>query len=130
MKSILLTTILFALSLFSRAQGINFEKGQSWQQILAKAKAEHKYIFLDCYATWCGPCKAMDNDVYPVDSVEAFMNAHFISIKVQMDRSPKDNDTVKSRYNDVVMLEKTYAVHAYPTFLFFDENGKAIHRAE
>ncbi len=36
---------------------IHFENGLSWEQIKEKAKAEHKYIFVDCYATWCGPCK-------------------------------------------------------------------------
>ena len=44
-------------------KGIHFEQGLSWKDILAKAKAEHKYIFVDCYATWCGPCKYMDKNV-------------------------------------------------------------------
>ena len=44
-------------------KGIHFVNGLSWQEVLQKAKAENKYIFVDCYATWCGPCKAMDKEV-------------------------------------------------------------------
>ncbi|MBO9572315.1 MAG: hypothetical protein J7497_08925, partial [Chitinophagaceae bacterium] len=33
--------------------GINFEVRLTWQQIKDKAKAENKFIFVDCYATWC-----------------------------------------------------------------------------
>ena len=111
-------------------QGITFVKGQSWQQVLTEAKSRHKFIFVDCYATWCVPCKAMEKDVYLVDSVGSFMNANFICVKVQMDRTAKDNDTIKSGYSDAKMLETGYAITAYPTFLFFDENGTAVHRAE
>jgi thiol:disulfide interchange protein len=45
------------------SKGIRFEHGLSWAQVKEKAKAENKYIFMDCYATWCGPCKAMDKNV-------------------------------------------------------------------
>jgi thiol:disulfide interchange protein len=45
------------------SKGINFENNLSWEQVKEKAKAENKYIFVDCYATWCGPCKAMDKEV-------------------------------------------------------------------
>ncbi|WP_449399027.1 hypothetical protein [Chryseobacterium wanjuense] len=49
----------FFLLAFSRnitaqqKQEINFNKG-NYQEILAKAKANHKKIFVDAYATWCG----------------------------------------------------------------------------
>ncbi len=31
-----------------------------WKEVLAKAKAENKYIVVDCYTDWCGWCKVMD----------------------------------------------------------------------
>ena len=49
--------------------GIKWVTGLSWEQVLTKAKTENKFIFVDCYATWCGPCKVMDKDVYPNDTV-------------------------------------------------------------
>jgi thioredoxin-related protein len=109
--------------------GVHFELGLNWQQILLKAKEAHKFIFVDCYATWCAPCKEMDRAVYPVDSVGKLLNDHFVCIKMQMDRTPNDDATVKALYGDAKMLETGYNVGAYPTFLFFDLNGKAVHRA-
>jgi len=129
MKKILLTTILFLVLYTTYAQGVHFEQGLTWQQIIAKAKAEHKMIFVDCYATWCVPCRQMDADVYPVDSLGDYMNQRFVSVKIQMDRTPKDNDTVKSWYATAAYFEKEYNISAYPSFLFFDENGKAVHKS-
>lgn len=42
----------------SKPAGIQFFHG-TWAEALAKSKAENKLIFLDAYATWCGPCKMM-----------------------------------------------------------------------
>lgn len=127
-KLIIVVTALF--SIFNvYAQGVRFEAGLTWEQVIAKAKAEHKMIFVDCYATWCGPCKEMDANVYPVDSLGQYMNARFISKKIQMDRTKKDDNKVKSWYETAAKFEKDYAIKAYPSFLFFDENGKAVHKS-
>ena len=97
---LLVTVVAFVSARPLAAQapsGIQFQTGLSWQEILTKAKVEHKPIFVDGYATWCEPCKEMDRNVYTSDKVAAFFNAHFISIKVQMDKTPRDSDEVKAR---------------------------------
>src|SRR5687768_17445714 len=81
-------------------KGIKFEQGLSWDQIKAKAKAQNKYIFIDSYATWCGPCKAMDQDVYPSEKVGNFFNDKFVSVKVQFDKMEQDTEQVKKWYAD------------------------------
>src|SRR5580704_17038791 len=103
MRKIILI-LLFPLS--AMAQGIHFEENSSWQQVQAKAKAEHKYIFMDCYATWCVPCKYMSKNVFTLPEVGDLVNENFISVSVQMDVTPKDNDTVKSWYADAKQLIK------------------------
>jgi thiol:disulfide interchange protein len=53
-------TIVCAIKSYSQVdttKGIQFVHNLSWQEILQKARAENKYVFVDCYATWCGPCK-------------------------------------------------------------------------
>lgn len=45
-------------------KGTVFEKG-TLKELLAKAAKEKKYLFVDVYATWCGPCKAMATQVFP-----------------------------------------------------------------
>ncbi|WP_419788732.1 thioredoxin fold domain-containing protein [Mucilaginibacter sp. X4EP1] len=119
---------LFSLSNSTLAQGVRFEHGMSWPQILAKAKAEHKCIFIDCYATWCGPCKTMDAEVYPLKPVGDAYNKNFISVRMQMDQTATDSDDIKMQYGPADLLERSYYVNAYPTFLFFDPNGNPIHK--
>ncbi|HEY4325139.1 MAG TPA: thioredoxin fold domain-containing protein [Mucilaginibacter sp.] len=118
--------------LFAQDKGIQFENDLSWQQVLDKAKAESKYIFVDCYATWCGPCKQMDRGTYPNEKVGKFFKAHFISVKVQMDSSKHDDTEVKAWYAEAHRLQKQFVALngavAYPTFLFFSPDGKIIHR--
>src|ERR1044072_2926152 len=70
--------------------GIKWTTGLSWEQVKQKAKAENKYIFIDVFTTWCGPCKMMDKTVFINDTVGTFFNQHFISVKVQMDRTSND----------------------------------------
>lgn len=109
-------------------QGIKFLQGLSWEQIKAKAKTEKKYIFLDCYATWCGPCKMMDRDIYPHFRAGYAMNDHFISVKVQMDSTAKDNEEIRHWYADARSLMRTYKIDAFPTYLFFSPDGKLVHQ--
>lgn len=127
MKTIkLLLLMLMPVLVIAQERGIRFEQDLSWNQIKTKAKAEHKYIFVDCYATWCVPCKMMDRDVYPNDTVGALMNEKFISVKMQMDVSKDDNEAIKARYTDADNIRKDYHITAMPSFLFFDTNGNPV----
>jgi thioredoxin-related protein len=109
--------------LFAQDTGLRFSRFLSWQQVLQKAKAENKYIFLDCFATWCGPCKAMDKDVYPLKQLGDEMNDRFICVKVQMDKTDHDAEDVKNWYADAQAIQQQYQVNAFPTFLFFSPDG-------
>lgn len=116
------------LPLLMHAQGIKFEEGLTWKQVLQKAKAQNKYIFVDCYATWCGPCKYMDKEIYPNDTAGAYYNDKFISVKFQMDTTKADDDLVKKMYADASKLMNKYKISAFPSFLFFSPDGNIVHR--
>lgn len=110
-------------------EGVRFEQGLSWQQILSKAKMENKYIFVDCYASWCMPCKRMDREVYPMEEVSDYINARFLSIKLQMDTSINDTEEIRRRHEDAHFIRQRYGIGVYPTFLFFSPQGNLVHRA-
>ena len=114
-----LTTTLLALlsAITMMAQGIAFEpEGTTLEQASAKAKAQNKLIFLDCYTQWCGPCKKMAREIFPMAEVGAFMNPKFISIKIDME----------SEYG--APLAKKLQITAYPTFIIFNADAKEIGR--
>ena len=73
MSKSFLIILFFPLIIYAQSdslyKGIRFEKGLSWQQMLDKAKVEGKYVFVDCYATWCLPCKWMDKNIYTSEKV-------------------------------------------------------------
>ena len=117
------------------AGGMKFEHGLSWKEIQAKAKAENKYIIMDCFTTWCGPCTYMTNNIFPLPEVGAFFNDKYLAVKVQFDTTKnekgeiKDNDEVKAWFKDMEAINAQYKIRAYPTYLIFDPNGVAVHRA-
>jgi thiol-disulfide isomerase/thioredoxin len=130
MKRILLSmmTVCFCMLCFSQENGIRFEKGMSWQQILAKAKKENKYIFVDCYTTWCGPCKFMAKNIFPLKETGDAVNPNYICVGMQIDSSDQDSDTIKWAYLDARMISINYNIRAYPTFLYLNPDGILVHR--
>ena len=112
----------------AQEKGVQFQHGLSWEQVQAKAKTEKKYIFMDCYTTWCGPCKYMSAQIFPKEEVGNLMNANFINVKMQLDSTENDNEEVKSWYATGHTIANEYNIMAYPTFLIFDQNGQLVHR--
>jgi thioredoxin-related protein len=129
MRKSLLLIALLPLFALAQQKGIHFEHGSTWAQIQAKAKAENKYIFMDCFTTWCGPCRAMSANIFPLEEVGNYFNSKFISVKVQLDSNSNDNEEVKSWYKDGADIAKQYKVNVYPTYLFFAPDGSIVHRA-
>lgn len=95
--------------------GIQFFKG-SWEEALAKSKKEQKPIFLDIYATWCGPCKKMAKYTFSDKEVATYYNANFINLSLD---GEKDLGGV---------LANQYGIKAYPALLFVNADGKLIHQ--
>ncbi len=107
---------------------IQFVKGLRWSEVVAEASRTGKSIFVDCYASWCKPCKMMDQNIYTAPQVSEFFNKTFLCVKMQMDTTAGDPGDVKMNYGDAYALKERYTVNAFPTFLFFSPNGKIVHR--
>src|SRR5687767_13915451 len=128
MKILLCMLVILPSAIFSQIEdtGIKFEEGLTWQQVVEKAKNQNKYIFVDCYTTWCFPCKKMDKEVYVLEEVGKVYNDRFISFKLQMDSTSQDSESVQRCYTTAAEFKKQYNISSYPTYLFFSPEGNAI----
>lgn len=96
-------------------RSINFESG-TFQEALDKAKKENKLLFVDCYTSWCGPCKMLAKDVFTNNEVADYFNEHFVSLKVDCEKGEGPE------------LKKQFGVSSYPTLLFIDGSGKVVNK--
>ncbi|ASW72961.1 thiol:disulfide interchange protein [Chryseobacterium piperi] len=112
-KIAIFSSILIGALVFG--QGIKFED-TSFASVVAKAKKENKLIFIDAYASWCGPCKLMVKNIFPLKNVGDYYNSHFINAKIDMEKG------------EGIDLAKKYNVKAFPTYLFINANGEEVHR--
>ena len=99
------------------AKGTEFFKG-TFAEALAKAKKENKKLMVDCYTLWCGPCRYMTKNVFPDENLGKFMNENFVCLQLDME------------HGEGPECNKTFKVKAYPTFIFFDADGKEMNRFE
>jgi len=107
--------LLFTGSLFAQNRSITFEHG-TFAEVKAKATKENKLIFIDCYTTWCGPCKWMAKNVFTNDTVADYFNQHFICAKFDMEAG------------EGIEMAKQYQITAYPNLIFLDGKGELVHR--
>ncbi|MDF3026741.1 MAG: Thioredoxin protein [Fluviicola sp.] len=105
-------TIIVLISTCSFGQ-IKFEHG-TLDEALAKAKQAKKPLFVDVYATWCGPCKQMAATSFIDPEVTAYYNANFISLKLDGEK------------NDGPAVMQKYGISAYPTLLYFNASGDLV----
>ncbi|WP_226389076.1 thioredoxin family protein [Penaeicola halotolerans] len=113
MRKITLSFVALLFSLSLLAEPINFNKGD-WSDVLKQAKESNKLIFVDAYATWCGPCKMMDQNVFAADEVGEFYNETFVNFKIDMESEAG------------LVFDETYPVTAYPTMFFINPDGEIV----
>ena len=118
MKSIILFTLLLVAVLPScggRSMAVKFYDG-TWDQTLQQAHNTGKFIYVDAYTDWCGWCKRMDSDTFSDTTVGAYMNEHFVSVQLNMEKG------------EGLQLAKKYSVREYPTSLIFNSSGRLVYR--
>ena len=114
MKRVMLFIWLAVLVLPLAAQ-IDFREG-GFAKALEAAKAENKLIFMDCYTSWCGPCKLMASKEFVQAKAGEYFNSRFVSVKIDMEKG------------EGVELRKKYDVNAYPTLLILNAGGELLCR--
>lgn len=99
------------------ADGVAFEN-LTLPEAQAKAQKEGKMVFVDCYTPWCGPCKYIAQNIFPLDSCGAYMNPRYVC--VMKDLEAEDNRYIAGKYD----------VRVYPTFLLLRPDGSLYAKIE
>ncbi|MDH3215123.1 MAG: tetratricopeptide repeat protein [Candidatus Krumholzibacteria bacterium] len=87
----------------------------SYENIIERAKAETKYVLIDFYTVWCGPCKQMDKETYTDEKVKKFL-ADLIPVKYDSEKGVG------------IALSKKYRVSAWPTTILLNPDGEEVDR--
>jgi thiol:disulfide interchange protein len=120
LKYLSLFLVLFALNFTACAQqekpsphSIIFTNA-SFADALKQAAAQHKYLFVDAYASWCGPCKLLQSTTFHNKKAAEFYNANFINLSIDMEKG------------EGPQLAQVWGITAYPTLIVFTPSGKPL----
>lgn len=104
-----------ALDENTQAMFIKLKDMTQFDQKLAQAKQEKKWVLLDFSANWCESCVRMERYVFPKRVVKQAL-ANFILLRGDI--------TADNRFDQALM--QRFRVMAPPTLLFFTPNGKEL----
>ncbi len=108
----LLTLLPFRLN--AQVEFIEVETPEQMDAARKKASDQMLMLFVDVYATWCGPCKMMDRDVYGDPSVATYMNTHYVNVKLDGE----------SDYGRIYVREQQ--LEGYPSMFVFSDDGERV----
>ena len=114
MKLLIIICMFLSMPVFAQ-EGVNF-RDLNFEKALAAAKEEGKLVFMDCYASWCGPCRQMTEKVFPLKEAGEYFNPRFVCVKYDMEQG------------EGVELAERFDVQAYPTFLIIRPDGIVQHK--
>jgi thiol:disulfide interchange protein DsbD len=92
--------------------------GVAWRaysdQLLTRARESHKPVIIDFYATWCTPCRDLDQITFHNPDVVKLADQNFIMVKVDLTQKGKPM---------IERLIAQYGVKGVPTVVFLDNQG-------
>lgn len=84
--------------------------------VLEQAQREKKPVFVEFYASWCAPCKVMEEEVFTQVETFRYLNMNFLNFRTDYD-SPSGKT-----------IASIYEVKSLPTVLFLDPQGVVLER--
>lgn len=95
-----------------------------FDQAMARASAEQRYVITDYYTSWCKWCKVMDEKTYTDPGVVEAINKNFLAVKIDGESSEKL--TYQGKEMTQTDLTQLLKVEGFPTTVVMDAQGKVL----
>ena len=119
----------------SKAPNFDYENHAGGKTTLESLKG--KYVYIDVWATWCGPCRAELPSLKSVEEKYKGKNIEFVSISVDVE---KDHDKWKNFVKDKELggtqliadknwlsdFIKSFSINSIPRFILIDPKGNVV----
>jgi thiol-disulfide isomerase/thioredoxin len=118
-------------------KGLNFTYNDINNKPVSFSDFKGKFVYIDLWATWCGPCKAEIPHMKKIE--EDYHGKNIVFVSLSLDK-PKDAQkwkdyVTKEQLKGIQLMAdkdfssdvaKNYDVNAIPRFLLFDTKGNII----
>lgn len=79
---LILFLAIVPLTMHAQVEFLEVKTLEEMKAAQQQASDQMLMLFVDVYATWCGPCKMMDREVYTDPAVADYMNTHFVNVRL------------------------------------------------
>jgi len=85
-----------------------------YEAAMKTAREQQKPVLLHFHATWCGPCRSMEQQVLHTPEIKQLLGEDVIGVKIDSDKNPA--------------IIKRFGIGALPSDLVIDPEGQVLYR--
>lgn len=141
MKKLMLLCVTLLMSVFTYAQVTVLDGKKcpdfSFQDINGKTvtlkSLEGKYVLIDVWASWCGPCRAEIPYLTKLEKKFHGKNIHFMSLSVDTDTNAwksmvkkEDMGGIQANIGNNKSFMNDFGIKGIPRFILLGKDGKVI----